>query len=437
MSTDDQQTRLERIMPRLLRDLAAPSVPDYTDDVLERTAGIRQRPRWTFAERWIPMGVIARRTIYIPDVPGRAIVLAAVLLTLLAAGLVYVGSLRHAAPPFGLARNGLLVYSAGGDIYTNDIGGVQPRLVVGGSTYDDVAGFSRDGTRLSFLRVTDRNLPMERAGVIVVDLDGTGARDLTGPLDSVDWYDWSPDHTRIVVQSKVNNVETLRVVNADGNAPARVLDLPGLHAMLPSWLPPDGGEIVFRGWRFIYGQGDVSGIFAVKPDGAGPRNLTPTDGNVDNGYLFPMPSPDGSRLTYTVWSDSLKRLQIHVLEIATGSDRVVRFGAGDTSDGYATFSPDGRKLLFNRFSGSTMHSRFGDPDVQMMVAPVDGGDAMAVGPVYSNADIQADFSPDGRTIFVNNSATHETRLVGASTGGDGELLPWAAGNLNGWQRLAP
>ena len=61
MSAFDRSGRLQQELPDLLTDIAAPQVPDYADDLLARTAVTRQRPRWTFLERWLPMGVIARR----------------------------------------------------------------------------------------------------------------------------------------------------------------------------------------------------------------------------------------------------------------------------------------------------------------------------------------------------------------------------------------
>ena len=109
-------TRFERVEPRLselLTELAAPSLPDYTDDVLARTAGLRQRPRWTLPERWLPMGVLAQRSVYMPRIPWRTVIVAALLIVTLAAVLAWAGSQRRVAPPFGLARNGLIVRQRG------------------------------------------------------------------------------------------------------------------------------------------------------------------------------------------------------------------------------------------------------------------------------------------------------------------------------------
>ena len=158
-------TRFDRVEPRLaelITELAAPSLPDYTDDVLARTAGLRQRPRWTLLERWLPMGVLAQRSAYIPRVPWRAIIVAALLLVVIAATLAWVGSQRRAAPPFGPARNGLIMYTVDGDLLSWDPGSGASRTLLEGATDDFTGIYSRDGTKLAFLR--RERPPQRRAG---------------------------------------------------------------------------------------------------------------------------------------------------------------------------------------------------------------------------------------------------------------------------------
>ena len=76
---------LERDLTAWFTDTATPRVPDFTDDILRLTAGTRQRPRWSFPERWLPMSVITlgRRTL--TPLPWRTIGLLAVLALLIAA----------------------------------------------------------------------------------------------------------------------------------------------------------------------------------------------------------------------------------------------------------------------------------------------------------------------------------------------------------------
>ena len=184
MSAFDRPSRFQQELPDILTDIAAPRVPDYVDDLLALTAVTRQRPRWTFIERWLPMGVIARRPVFFPTIPWRAIVVVAALVALLATALFVVGSQRRVPPPFGLARNGALVFDAGGDIYVRDAIEGTSRPLVTGPTDDFAAGFTRDGTRLVYLRRTagKSGSADERITVLIANSDGSNARDLTGSL---------------------------------------------------------------------------------------------------------------------------------------------------------------------------------------------------------------------------------------------------------------
>ena len=81
--------RLERNLPADPRATwRRARTPDYLDDVLAQTAGTRQRPAWTFPERWFPMADITSRQAVAPRVPFRAIGVALVILALLIAGAV-------------------------------------------------------------------------------------------------------------------------------------------------------------------------------------------------------------------------------------------------------------------------------------------------------------------------------------------------------------
>ena len=53
--------RYERRLPALLEELAAPRTPDYFDDILGQVDRTRQRPGWTFPERWLPMSAVSDR----------------------------------------------------------------------------------------------------------------------------------------------------------------------------------------------------------------------------------------------------------------------------------------------------------------------------------------------------------------------------------------
>ena len=114
--------RFERQLPVLLDELAQPRTPDYIDDLLGLTVGTRQRPAWTFIQRWLPMVDIARQPLVSQRLPLRTVGLGLLLLVLVLAivAAVLVGGRSHVPSPFGLARNGLVAFVSDGDIFTVD-----------------------------------------------------------------------------------------------------------------------------------------------------------------------------------------------------------------------------------------------------------------------------------------------------------------------------
>jgi Tol biopolymer transport system component len=184
---------------------------------------------------------------------------------------------------------------------------------------------------------------------------------------------------------------------------------------------------VFRGVASTK-DGVKSGIFAIHPDGSGLRPISPTDGDRDNDYQFPQPSQDGRYVTYTEWSPAANQLRMHLLDLTSGEDRTL---LSEKGQGWASFSPDSKQIVFLRFVGDTR---------QVFVQPVDGSaPPLAMGPAYpgGDQDLGGTFSPDGRSMIVKNMNVKESRLVDVATGGDGHVLDWAKDGFTGWQRLAP
>lgn len=55
MTSIDSFDPFDRRIRDAIEEIAAARRPDYVDDVLQLTAGSRQRPRWSFPERWLPV----------------------------------------------------------------------------------------------------------------------------------------------------------------------------------------------------------------------------------------------------------------------------------------------------------------------------------------------------------------------------------------------
>ena len=287
--------RFERDLPTILGDLAMGPYPEYIDDVLVTTAQRRQRPAWTFAERWLPMVDVARQPVIAPRVPWRAISLAIVAIALLlAAAAVFIGTQPRLPEPFGAARNGLIAYDASGDIYVADPVTGAATAIVSSPETDVGPRFSRDGTRVVFERMLDTG----RSQLYVVRSDGSDLTLVTAePLRLTEgvlgerWeqYQFSPDGRSIVFASTDDVRPGISIAQRDGSG-VRRLDV-GMPAYEPSFRPPGGAEILFVGTRA--GPGWIShGVFAVDPaqelcarsSSRGPTTISPAPSGRRTGH---------------------------------------------------------------------------------------------------------------------------------------------------------
>jgi hypothetical protein len=433
MTTNDSFDR--RLSSWLERDAVA-RVPDHLDEVLLHTAATRQRPWWSSPERWLPMDLTTRANALTPPRIGRSLLIAFLLVALLAAAIVIVGTRRQVPPPFGLARNGAIVTSHDGDIYKVDPATNAATLLIGGDPQDFGPGFSRDGLKLSFARgpsdPTQSGLAM-----MVADADGSNVRQLTPFVDGLDWADWSADSKQIAYLSFKTNTtpgltngtpHTINVVNVDGSG-IRTLDVPG-DAHFISWLPPDGREIVFR--SAPTGPRDPGPrLLAVRADGSARRNLTFGTPQNENDFMTPAVAPDGSRLSYT---SNGAVSHIHVLDLKTRADVTLPDPTGGFTNqfGSAYFSPNGRSVGYLREYRE-------DSTFQFVVAPVDGTTTgVPIGPRLREptGDVNWAFTPDGTSVIVDYDNDGTARLLPID-GSPGTILARGKTAFGDVQRLAP
>src|SRR5258705_6839722 len=91
-----------------LDEVSNPGRPDYLPDIVAQAGRTRQRPAWTFLERWLPMDIAVRRQ----GVPRAVLIFAvlALLVTLLVTvALLGVGR----SGPVLTTTNGLLAFASG------------------------------------------------------------------------------------------------------------------------------------------------------------------------------------------------------------------------------------------------------------------------------------------------------------------------------------
>ena len=166
-----------------LHEDARHHAPDDLDAVLRRTRTERQRPAWSSLERWLPVQTTLRFS-PVPRVAWILVVLALVIALGVAAALT-IGSRPHPLPPpFGPARNGLIVYGGSDhDIHALDLATGTTTSLITGTEGDHRPVLSPDGTKVLFLRDTT-TIDMVIGGyepmIMVANGDGTNVHALTG-----------------------------------------------------------------------------------------------------------------------------------------------------------------------------------------------------------------------------------------------------------------
>jgi Tol biopolymer transport system component len=420
MTTND---RLDRVMSSWLHEDADFRMPDHLDEVLQVTRVTRQRPAWSSLERWLPVDTTFRPRLFTVPRPGRLLLVAALVLLVLAIAILAAGSQQRLPPPFGLARNGDLATSRDGDIYLIDRTTQQSRLLSIGDGFDFSPIFSRDGTKMMFLRSDGPLTEPAMLTLYVANADGSESRALTPPTESLDWIDWSPDGTQIAYMA----AGILWVTDIAGVQPKRLSVAGRVH--FPTWLPPNGAEIVYRS------ETSRPGIYAIAP-GTGERRRLSTRPAINAfDYQGIAVSPDGSIVTFTRWSEAgIPR--VYALDTATGTERPFSATAGTGQLG-AIYSPDMKLVAYARID---LKGQF-----QIVVANGDGsGNERPIGPKKSgprdNSSVPASwaFTPDGSALLVRygddtDGATHLMPLDGSP----GTKLGSGGFEFVDMQRLAP
>lgn len=432
--------RFEQDLPALLADLYVARTPDYRDDLVQQIARVRQRPAWTFPERWLPMDIVTQR-VQTPRVPWRTIgVLALITLTLTAMLAAYVGSQPRLPAPFGLAANGQLAYARAGDIYVRDRIDGPERLLIGGPETDNVALFSPRGDQVLVLRVATGG-----EDIVVTSSDGSDARRIAGPYAAIDWFDWSPDQTAIAVGYTHKGIPSIDIVRTDGSGARRLVDFP---AMTPTWRPPNGAQLLFRGQ-----ESGRWGFYLVDADKGVPVRLDlQQEGLLATGYdlLGPAWSPSGDRLAFhTLLALPKSQLQTPGFRITVAtidpvgaivSEQALEFDERADDELNAGFTPDGDQIVFQqRFGWTPADPASGTPTVdRLFIAPAVGsGPARDLGVVSTNGDgVAFAVAPDGRSLVAHLWTEQQDWLIDPIAGTAARTDLGSTSGIT-WQRRAP
>ena len=409
----DLPLHVERELREFLDGEARVSHPDYLSDILDRSRPMRQRPAWTFIERWLPMTVVTTRAVTPPRVPWRALAVIALLGILAAGALLVAGSRPHPPAPFGLASSGVIAYGQGGDIFTVDPGTGARSAIVTGSTLDNSPRFSRDGTRIAFVRET-----AEGVLLVVADVDGRHEAVLTpkalGHIDT-DAIAWSPDGRTIAINatpagSAEDAPHALLLVDTAGGGVRPLATSTPFVAIETYWRPPDGRQLLFMG-----STGSRFGLFLASPE-TGAVEQVPVPENLN--HLRPLGwTPDGRRLAYQI-DDVVQGAGTRILDLETGTEKLLPVLFGHLSN-------DGTRVVgILNFA-------------ELCVMSIDGGPCKVLGdprhlPDGSGSQFIS-WSPDDLSIVAVASDDSTPFLLRVDSGRE-EAAPWQSLGGASWQR---
>ncbi len=429
--TMDRSPRASRALPALFEDLAQARTPDYLEAAIERASSRPQRATWTFPERWLPVELVTTR---VPStrIPWRQLGVLALLAILLAAMLaVYAGSQRPLPDPFGPAANGLVVYSKGGDILARDTLDGMSRPLIATVNAEIADSLSPRGTHVLIVRPVGDLLDLFAATI-----DGKDEVHLGGPYLNVDGISWAPDESSVAIAHDVDGLPSISIVQADGSG-ERTLDL-GMPANRPTWRPPDGKQLSFRG------QVDGNwGLFLANADGTGVIQVPVTRELMEAPFevLAPAWSPTGDRiafhrLTDTPGNGNGNGFRIHVAEIdAVGgvtAQRTFVFDPTSDEEMDVQWLPDGKRIVFTRHDQGTDYVSIADP-----ITGARSRDVEVTSSTREIAFLRVTLAPDGKAFMVHLLADSSDWLVDVETGSARKLVDLGGEDLVFIQRRAP
>lgn len=191
----------------------------------------------------------------------------------------------------------------------------------------------------------------------------------------------SPDGQWIAFISDRDGDDEVFRMRSDGSDPVQ-LTFNELSEIHPYW-SPDGRTILYN--RRVEGE-RLYEIRIMDADGSNDRSLLRDDEL--NSYA--QRSPDGTTVVFDKWQENDETNgEIYVLTVGDG--RLTRLTDNAVYDGYPTWFPDGRRILFS----SQVDGKF-----KLFSVGLDGRDLQQITFGEGN-DARADVSHDGRTIVFN------------------------------------
>jgi dipeptidyl aminopeptidase/acylaminoacyl peptidase len=245
-----------------------------------------------------------------------------------------------------------------------------------------------DGRSVAFVRTTtDAKTGARNADIWTVPTKGGEAKSLIAGDKSENTPRFSADGRRLAFISTRDGAAQVYVADADGSDVRKITDL-AMGVQPPLVISADGSKVAF-----------VSDVY---PD------CTSEDCNKtknEQAEKNPVKAHHITRLLYRHWDEWRENVRHHVFVADVDGRRVIDLTPGDfdspptqQEDAAIAFSPDGGELAFvsNR-EGADKEAWTTNNDVFLVATS--GGQARKL-TANPAADVQPEYSPDGRTIYV-------------------------------------
>lgn len=243
--------------------------------------------------------------------------------------------------------------------------------------------------------------------VFVMDVDGSDVVKVAGEVGPEFDGAWSPDGQSIVYRDStrgINEDDEIFVASADGSERRNITNDPA-NDWGPDW-SSDGSTIVFNSDR----EGGALRGYLVDPGGSNLRAL-----GIDAWFEYPSFSPDGRRVVFEGHDGT--DYEIYVANIETGETRQLTDAPGN--DGWPVWSPDGASIAFSTERDDCMFLaedqecwQTGEPDDayrQIWLMNADGSDQR---PVSTELAQFVAWSPDSRYLLISGRALYVIRPDG-------------------------
>ncbi len=251
-----------------------------------------------------------------------------------------------------------LVFGDADRIFVIDTSGRGLHAITASPVWDDAPEWSRDATRIAFIRGPAGFRDPDRISVVTMDAKGRNSVRLGTGYDP----HWSPDGSRVafVQVAHLDPADTGRlgrgrilVVPGAGGTPKQVA-----LGTAPTW-SPDGTRIAFMRYGFVREEhsgeivhfADRSTLLIAAADGSGEREVVSRDSSNDEPlYYTPRWSPDGSRIAVLA-GGTYDRSSIRLVDPTTGVAQTLDTG-DPIPDGGVVWSPDATRLAFTAGGGA-------------------------------------------------------------------------------------